>query len=141
MSNNDEERINNLVAEARMLEGTFNELSGRQNLLERILIEGRASLDTIKGLGSATPDEVLIPVGGGILLRSEPPKVEKVLVNIGANVVIEKSREDATKLIEERVQQIEQDIVAVANQRNQVARRLDADRRALQSLINRQGQQ
>jgi prefoldin alpha subunit len=141
LSNNDEERINNLVAEARMLEGTFNELSGRQNLLERILIEGRASLDTIKGLGSATPDEVLIPVGGGILLRSEPPKVEKVLVNIGANVVIEKSRDDATKLIEERVQQIEQDIVAVANQRNQVARRLDADRRALQSLINRQGQQ
>jgi prefoldin subunit 5 len=46
----EEERINNLVAEVRMLESTYNDLSSRQNLLERILMESRSSLDTIKGL-------------------------------------------------------------------------------------------
>jgi prefoldin alpha subunit len=136
----EEERINNLVAEVRVLESTYNDLSSRQNLLERILMESRSSLDTIKGLSSSTTEEVLIPVGGGILLRASPPKTDKVLLNIGANVVVEKNRDDATKFMETRAGELEEDIVAINSQRNQIAQRLDSDRRALQSLLNRQGQ-
>ena len=35
----EEERVNNLVAEVRVLESTYNDLSSRQSLLERILVE------------------------------------------------------------------------------------------------------
>ncbi|MGA2199985.1 MAG: prefoldin subunit alpha [Nitrososphaerales archaeon] len=134
-----EEKINNLVTEVRVLESTYNELSSRQNLLERILIESRTSLDTMKGLSSSTSDEALIPVGGGILLRASPPRTDKVLLNIGANVVVERTRDDATKFMEARASELEEDIVAVASQRNQIAQRLDSDRRALQSMLSRQG--
>jgi prefoldin alpha subunit len=136
----DEEKVNNLVAEIRVLESTFNELSGRQNLLERILIETRSSLETLSGLTSTATDEVLIPVGGGILLRGSPPKTDKVLLNVGANVVVEKNRDDATKFMETRANEIEESIVAIASQRNQIAQRLDSDRRAVQTIVNRQGQ-
>jgi prefoldin alpha subunit len=136
----EEERINNLINEVRVLESTFNDLSSRQSLLERILIESRSSLDTVKGLDSSSSDEVLIPVGAGVLIRAIPPKIDKVLVNIGANVVVEKSKDDATKMMEERANQVEQDIVAIASQRSQIAQRLEADRRVLQSFINRQQQ-
>jgi prefoldin alpha subunit len=136
----EEEKINNLVTEVRVLESTYNELSSRQNLLERILIESRTSLDTMKGLSSSTSDEALIPVGGGILLRASPPRTDKVLLNIGANVVVERTRDDATKFMEARASELEEDIVAVASQRNQIAQRLDSDRRALQSMLSRQGQ-
>jgi prefoldin alpha subunit len=136
----DEDTINNLIAEVRVLESTFNELSSRQNILERILIESRSSLDTVKGLSASPSEEVLIPVGGGVLLRASPPKTEKVLLNIGANVVLEKPREEAVKFIETRVSELEGDIDAVASQRSQIAQRLDSDRRALQSLLNKQGQ-
>lgn len=134
----EEDRVNNLVAEIRVLEGTFNELSGRQNLLERILIETRSSLETLSGLGSTKSEEVLFPVGGGILLRASPPKTDKVLLNVGANVVVEKSKDYATKFMEARATEIEESIVAIANQRNQIAQRLDSDRRVLQDIINRQ---
>lgn len=123
-----------------MLEGTFNELSGRQNLLERILIETRSSLETLSGLGSAKTEEVLFPVGAGILLRGSPPKTDKVLLNVGANVVVEKSRDYAAKFMEARGAEIEESIVAIATQRNQIAQRLDSDRRVLQDIVNRQGQ-
>lgn len=136
----EEERMNNLVAEIRVLEGTFNDLSARQNLLERILIETRTSLDTLAGLGSTKTDEVLVPVGGGILLRSTPPATDKVLLNVGANVVLEKTRDFATKFMEARAAEVEESVVAVATQRNQIAQRLDADRRALQDILNRAGQ-
>ena len=136
----DEDMVNNLVAEIRLLEGTFNDLSARQNLLERILIESQSSLDTIKGLSSTNEMEALIPVGGGVLLRATPPATDKVLLNIGANVVVEKTREGATTFIEKRVSELEEDIGAVASQRSQVASRLESDRRALQSILSKQGQ-
>jgi len=135
----DDDTISNLVAEIRILESTFNELSSRQNILERFLIESRASLDTVKGLGASSSQEVLIPVGGGVLLRADPPNTEKVLLNIGANVVVEKTREEATKFIEARIGEFEGDIESVASQRGQIAQRLDSDRRALQSYVNKQG--
>jgi prefoldin alpha subunit len=136
----EEERINNLVGEIRVLESTFNDLSGRQNLLERILIETRSSLETLAGLASTKTEEVLIPVGGGILIRASPPKTDKVLLNVGANVVVEKSRDYASKFMEARATELEESIVAVNSQRNQIAQRIESDRRALQAMVNRQGQ-
>jgi prefoldin alpha subunit len=137
---NDDEKINNLVSEIRMLESALNDISARQNFLERILIDTRTSIETVKGVSSSSSEEVLIPVGAGVLLRSVPPKVDKVLVNIGANVVVEKDREEAITFMEKRAKELEESLVTVVSQRNQVAQRLDSDRRAAQSLIDRQGQ-
>jgi len=133
--------MNRLLVESRMLESTFNELTNRQGMLERMLIESRASLDTIKEIGSATTDEVLIPVGAGALLRASPPKADKVLMSIGANVVVEKSKEEAEKMLEGRSKDLEQDIITILSQRNQIAQRLEADRRAIQAFIDRQEQE
>ena len=137
----EEERMNRLLVESRMLESTFNELTNRQGMLERMLIESRASLDTIKEIGSAVTDEVLVPVGAGVLLRGSPPKADKVLVGIGANVVVEKTREEAEKILEGRAKNIEENIIAILSQRNQIAQRLEADRRTLQAFIDRQEQE
>jgi prefoldin alpha subunit len=137
----EEERMNKLLMESRLLESTFNELTNRQGMLERMLIESRTSLETIKQIGAATTDEVLIPVGAGVLMRASPPKADKVLVSIGANVVVEKSREDAEKMLEGRSKEIEENIIAILTQRNQIAQRLEADRRTLQAFIERQERQ
>jgi prefoldin alpha subunit len=137
----EEERMNRLLVESRMLESTFNELTNRQGMLERMLIESRASLDTVKQIGSAATDEVLIPVGAGIMLRASPPKADKVLVSIGANVVVEKTKEEAEKILEGRSKQLEENIITILSQRNQIAQRLEVDRRTLQAFIDRQEQQ
>lgn len=134
----EEDRMNRLLVESRMLESTFNELTNRQGMLERMLMESRASLETIKQVGSAASEEVLIPVGAGVLLRSSPPKADKVLVSVGANVVIEKTKEDAEKMLEGRAKEIEENIITLLTQRNQIAQRLEADRGALQAFIDRQ---
>ena len=136
----EEDRMNRLLLQSRMLESTFNELTNRQGMLERMLIESRASLDTVRQAGSAT-DEVLIPVGAGVLLRASPPKADKVLVGIGANVVVEKTKEEAEKILEARGKELEENIIAILTQRNQIAQRLEADRRTLQAFIDRQEQQ
>src|SRR5271156_4144849 len=133
--------MNRLLMESRMLESTFNELTNRQGMLERMLIESRTSLDTIKELGSAKTEEVLVPVGAGVLLRASPPKADKVLVSIGANVVVEKTREEAEKILEGRAKNLEENIITILSQRNQIAQRLEVDRRTLQAFIDRQEQE
>ena len=134
----DEEQFNALLGELRVLESTYNEFTMRINFLERALTEARSALDTIKDLGSESQGDVLIPVGAGLLLRGTPPQSDKILVNVGANVVLEKSRNDAASILEKRIEEFEQNMIAVATQRNQIAQRLEADRRALQAVATRQ---
>ncbi|MDV3278065.1 MAG: prefoldin subunit alpha [Nitrososphaerales archaeon] len=132
----DEEKMNSVVMEIRILEGTLNELSARQNMLERALIESRAALDAIKGLGEGKVTEVLTQIGGGAMVRSPPPSTEKVLVNVGANVVIEKPREEAVAMLESRSRDVEASVLSIQSQRNEIAERLEVDRQYLQSLLS-----
>ena len=136
-----EETVNALVVEIRVLESTYNELTGRQNLLERALLEGRAALDSIKGLSDDSHSEVLTQIGGGAMLRSQPPSTDRVLVSIGSNVVIEKSKDEAVALLEERSRDVEKTIMSIIGQRNEIAERLNSDRELLNNLVARSQQE
>ncbi len=134
----EEETINALVVETRVLESTYNELSARQNLLERALIEGRAAVDAIKGLSEQDSSEILTQIGGGALLRSSPPATDKVLVSVGSGIVIEKPKEEALALLEERTREFEKTVVSIVRQRNEIADRLNSDRQVLNGLLSQQ---
>ena len=137
----EEETINALVVEVRVLENTYNELTSRQNLLERALLESRAALDAINGLSSQPAEEILTQIGGGALLRSPPPSIEMVLVSVGSGVVIEKPRNEAVALLEERTRELEKTIVSLVGQRNEIAERLNSDRQALNAMLSRSQQE
>jgi len=137
----EEEAVNSLVVEIRVLESTYNELTSRQNLLERALLESRAALDSIKGLSSSPSSEVLTQIGGGAMLRSEPPSTDKVLISIGSNVVLEKTKDEAVALLEERSRDVEKTIVSIIGQRNEIATRLNSDRDILNSYLAKSQQE
>ena len=130
-----EETVNALLVEVRVLESTYNELTARQNLLERALLESRAALDSIKGLTGEPPSEVLAQIGGGAMLRAKPPSTDHVLLSIGSNVVIEKPKEEAVAMLEERSRDVEKTIVSIIGQRNEIAERLNSDRELLNNLV------
>ena len=44
-------------------------------------------------------------------------------------------------MLEGRSKELEENIIAILSQRNQIAQRLEADRRALQAFIDRQEQE
>jgi prefoldin alpha subunit len=136
-----EETVNALAVEIRVLESTYNELTNRQSLLERALLESRAALDSIKGLTGAAQSEILLPIGGGALLRAEPPSADRVLVSVGSNVVVEKPKEEAVAMLEERSRDLEKTIVSLAGQRNEIAQRLNSDRDLLNNLVARAQQE
>jgi prefoldin alpha subunit len=136
-----EETLNALMVETRVLESTYNELSARQNLLERALLESRSALDAIKGLAEQPSEEVLTQIGGGAMLRSQPPATGNVLISVGAGVVIEKPKDEALAYLEERTRDLEKTIISIAGQRNEIAERLNSDRQLLNNIMAQQNQQ
>jgi len=130
-----EETANSLLVEIRVLESTYNEFTARQNLLERALLESRAALDAIKALSGQPPTEVLTQIGGGALLRAEPPSTNSVLISVGANVVIEKSKDEAVAILEGRSRDIEKTIMSLIGQRNDIAERLNSDREIMNNYL------
>jgi len=137
----EEETVNALVVELRVLEQTYNEFTSRQNLLERALLESRAALDAIKGLAEQPVKEILTQIGGGAMLRSPTPSAEKVMVAVGSGVVIEKPRDEAVALLEERSRDLEKSIVSLIGQRNEIAQRLNQDRQVLNSMLSQNQQE
>ena len=136
-----EETVNALVVEIRVLESTYNELTARQNLLERALLESRAALESIKGLSGQPPAEVLTQIGGGAMLRAQPPSTDKVLVSVGSNIVIEKPMDEAVAMLEERSRDVEKTIVSILGQRKEIADRLSSDRDLLNNLVAKSQQE
>ena len=131
-----EESVNALLMEVRILESTYNEHTSRETLLERARLESRAALDSIKRLSDHSP-EVLTQIGAGAMLRSQPPSTDKILVSVGANIVIEKPKEEAVAMLEERSRDVEKTIMSVMQQRNEIAERLNSDREILNTLVTR----
>jgi|SRR5579885_3080794 prefoldin alpha subunit len=136
----EEEKINALVVEIRLLENTYNELTARQSIVERVVVESKAALDAIMGLSNVKPNQILVPIGAGAMLKFPAPETDRVMINIGSDVVIEKSKEEAITMLQNRLKEAENSLNTLMTQRNQVAQRLEADRQLLESLV-RQAQQ
>jgi prefoldin alpha subunit len=50
--------------------------------------------------------EIMIPVGAGVMVLGKIVDEKNILVNIGANVVVQKTSEEAKKLVEEQLEEI-----------------------------------
>ena len=83
------EKITHLQEQHSAIENHLNELS---SLL--------SSLDEIKKLSNN--NEILIPLSNNISAKAKIGNTEKLLVGVGSNILVEKSKDEAYSLIEEQ---------------------------------------
>jgi len=129
-----EEQIQKMVLELRILESYYNELSARETLVARAVLDSRATIEALKSIPAGSNSEILVPLGAGVLMRVCSPTVEKLLLNIGAGVVIEKSKEDTLKYLNERLSQLEVALSNIAAQKAEIANKINAYRAQVNNL-------
>ena len=129
-----EEQIQKMVLELRILESYYNELSARETLVARAVLDSRATIEALKSIPAGSNSEILLPLGAGVLMRVCSPTVEKLLLNIGAGVVIEKSKEDTLKYLNERLSQLEAALSNIAAQKAEIANKINAYRAQVNNL-------
>lgn len=133
----EEQRLQALVTQVRMLEAYLNEISSREELTGRALIESRASLEAVKTLTASPNSDVLFPIGSGVLLISSVSKPEKMLVDVGAGAVVEKTPEDIVTFIGQRIKELEAALQTLYAQKTQVANQMTSYRAAVSDMVEK----
>jgi len=115
-----EQKINEMVQQSRILEAYMNETITREATVTRLIGEARLASSAIQNVTGESEVESLMPVGIGVYIRALVPPVKKLLVNVGAGVTIEKSREDTVNYIESRIKEFEVALRQLAVQKQQI---------------------
>lgn len=129
-----EEQLQKMVLELKILESYYNELTARETLVAKAVLDSRATIEALKSIPEGSDSEILVPLGAGVLMRVCSPMVEKLLLNIGAGVVIEKSKEDTIKYLNERLNQLETALSNIAAQKAEIANKINAYRAQVNNL-------
>jgi len=106
--------------------------AGQLEFMENGRIEALAAIEALEALVASGDGTVLLQVGGGASLRVKVLEPEKVLVNIGSDVIVEKTNKDAIGYLRDRVTEMEASQKQVAEaldklrgQMNEITRRLE----------------
>ncbi|MEM2873214.1 MAG: prefoldin subunit alpha [Nitrososphaerales archaeon] len=134
----DQERIQSLAMELRMLEGYFGEINTRESLLARAIVESRAALEAIRSFPSNETSDVLVPIGGGVFIEVSAKPPDKLLVSIGADVMIEETKDGAVSFLEERIKELENAISNLEGQKAELAKRIESNRAIISSILEKQ---
>jgi prefoldin alpha subunit len=102
-------------------------------LLENGRMEALAAIESLEDMLSADDGTVLLQIGGGASVRAKVVEPEKILIAIGADVVVERSNKDAVEFLKERVMEMEASAKKVAEtidrlrgQMNEINKRIEA---------------
>jgi len=114
--------------------GQQAEIFTRQlELIEQRRIEALAAIESIKSLNGEKEPVVLVPLGGGTTVRARVEEPGKVLVNIGADTILQRTDGEAVAFLQDRITEMEAMEKKVAGtidqhrgQINEIAQRIDA---------------
>lgn len=103
----EEQQAQQLMYQMQMLETYFGELAQREMTLYSVLREATSAIESIKSLKLKPQSETLVPVGMGTFVKSAISSSDKVVLNVGAGVAIEKDSDSAINYLEARIKEIQ----------------------------------
>ena len=132
-----EEQAQQLMQQMQMLENHFAQLSQQESSIINIIREANSALHSINETKTQDESDGLVPIGMGVYVQSKIQSKDKVVVNIGSGIAIEKDHNSATNWLESRLKELEIALQNVNSQRKQVAENLELGKQQMQSLIQK----
>lgn len=126
-----------LLQQMKQLESYLTDIGNRENMAMNAIIESRAAVRATEILNNTSAEEILFPIGSGLLTKIGDKST--FFVNIGAGVTIEKNEEEVKEFLNERIKDIEKSIQALSTQKQDMAQQYNSIRAALNNIV--QGQQ
>ena len=126
-----------LLQQMKQLEAYLTDIGNRENMAMNAIVESRAAVRATEILNNTSAEEILFPIGSGLLTKIGDKST--FFVNIGAGVTIEKNEEEVKEFLNERIKDIEKSIQALSTQKQDMAQQYNSIRAALNNIV--QGQQ
>jgi len=119
------EDVTKLVAEWQYLQSLAEVLKQRIDIATAAISEIENTIQALEELGKAADEvEALIMLGSSAYARGKITDTKKILVNIGSNIVVEKTVDEAKKYFESRADDLRRVIAETQQQLASVSARL-----------------
>ena len=135
-----EEQAQQLMQQMQMLETYFSDLSQREGTFMNVLREATAAIESIKSLNQKSDSETLVPIGMGTYIPTQISSNNKIIMNIGAGVAVEKDFDSAINYLEARIKEIEIALQDNAAKKQDAAARLEQGRAQINQLMQAESQ-
>jgi prefoldin alpha subunit len=130
-----EEKAQQLMKQMQMLETYFADLSQREGTLYNVLREATAAIESIKSLSQKSDSETLVPVGMGTFVKTKISSNDKIVLNIGAGISLEKDSTSAINYLEARIKEIEVAIQDTSAKKQDAAAQLEQGKNQINQLM------
>lgn len=100
-----QEELNQMAAQMQQMQQQAQAVAGQLDAMQQSADELYATIETLKNLKSAK-NRVMLPLGSGVYASAKTIETQKVLLNIGAGIVDERSAPEAQELLEKRLKAI-----------------------------------
>ena len=124
----------------QMLENYFTDLSQREATLYGILKEASAAIESIKSLSQKSDSDTLVSIGMGTFVKAKISSSDKLVLNIGAGVSLEKDSISAVNFLEARIKEIEVAIQDTSSKKHQITAQLEQGKHHINQLIHEETQ-
>jgi len=135
-----EEQAQRLMQQMQMLETYFTDLSQREGTLLNVLREAVAAIESIKSIRQKPDSETLVPIGMGTFVHTKISSNEKIVLNIGAGVAMEKSYDSAINYLEAKIKEIEVALQDTSVKKQEAVARLEQGREQMNMLMQETSQ-
>ena len=130
-----EEQAQQMLYQLQMLEAYVADLTQREQTLLGIMREASASIESIKSLHEKPQSSTMVPIGMGTYVKTEFSSENKVVLNIGAGIAIEKDKDSAINYLEARLKEVEVAIQDTSAKRQEAAHRLEQGKQQINMLM------
>ncbi|HXG14550.1 MAG TPA: prefoldin subunit alpha [Candidatus Nitrosotenuis sp.] len=130
-----EEQAQQFLYQMQVLESYAASLDQKEGAIMTFLREAMASIDSIKGILQNPQADSLIPVGLGTYIKAKMSEDSKVLVDVGAGIVVEKDHDSAINYLESRIKELQIALNDTMAQKHEALMRLEQLKQQMNNLL------
>ena len=130
-----EEQAQQLLYQMQMLEGYLSELSQKEATIVSVIREASSAIQSLKTIDNKTDNETLTPVGLGTFIKTKVVPNEKLILNIGAGIAIEKDKDSTINFLELRLKEMQVALQETSNQKQQISASLEQGKQQMEQML------
>jgi len=130
-----EEQTQQLLYQMQMLEGYFSELIQKEEAIISVIREASSAVVSLKAIDNKTDSETLVPMGLGTFVKTKLIPNQKLILNVGAGIAIEKDQNYAINFLESRLKEFQVALQETGGQKQQVSASLEQGKQQMNQLL------
>lgn len=130
-----EEQAQQFLYQMQMLESFAASLDQKEGAIVSYLRDAMASIDSIKNISQGQEIESLIPLGLGTYTKANISSNSKVLIEIGAGIIVEKDHSSAINHLESRIKELQVALNETSSQKHETMMRLEQLKEEMNHLM------